>query len=240
MVAKAIGRPASSRPLADEEALESGLREKINRQLAPLLTRLKNRWVLLGLFVAAYIPFGLIYMGDYQDYNTLQAQISAQQSVLALPEPRTDDIETGFRSWTAALQAATQARVLELPDSGLVERLLDAAVRTGVTVSSISTSENDVVPVGIEFYEVTPVLMRLAGELAAIESFIAVLEDDAVEALEIQNSIVVPDGDGFSASIRVLVFNRPVSPDELDPEDLEELTRRVSDAELDAAAGAGK
>jgi hypothetical protein len=240
MVANAIGRSGSQRNLNDEVALESGLRENITRQLEPLVQRLKNRWIILGLFVLAYIPFGLTLLGAYQDNNALQSRISAQQAVLALPEPRTDDIETGLRSWTAALEAATNARVLELPDSALVDRLVAASIGTGVTITTLATSENDIIPVGSEAYDVTPVVMRVVGDLAAIESFLAVLEGDAVEALEVQNSLLVPDGTSFSASVTALVFNRPVALEELDAETLDELTRRVSDAELDAAARGGR
>ena len=240
MVAKAIGRSPTPRPTSDDEALESGLRENINRQLEPLLRRLKNRWVLLGLFTVLYVPFGVTYLGAYKDYTRLESQISAQQTVLALPEPLTDDIEIGLRSWSAALDAASDAQVLELPDSSLVEKLMAASIGTSVTISTLSTSENDIVPVGIEFYEVTPVLLRIAGEIAAIESFITLLEGDAVEALEVQSTLVTPGESGFTASIRSLVFNRPVSIDEVDPEKLEQLSRKISDAELDAAAGAGR
>ncbi len=237
MVANAIGRSAAPRPDMDEDVLESGLRDNITRQLAPLMARLKNRWVILVLFIAAYIPFGFIFLGAYQDYNVLQGKISAQQAVLALPEPRTDDIETGLRSWTAALDAASQAQVLELADSTLVERILAAANSTGIAVESLSTSRNVVTPVGSEVYDTTPILLRVLGDLAAIESFIALLEGDAVEALEVKNSIVAPAEEGFGAALTVLVFNRPVDPSELSVAEAEALSRRVTDAELDAAAG---
>ncbi len=240
MVAKAIDRSAAQRPVNDEDALESGLREKLNSQMAPLLARLKNRWVLLALFILAYVPFGVSFMGAYQDYTTLQTRISAQEAVLALPEPLTSDIAKGLTSWTAALETATQAQVLELADSSLVERLIAAATTTGIEIESVSTSENEVVPVGVEAYEVTPVLLRVRGDLPSIESFINLLEGDAIEALEIRNSLVAPDEEGFTATVRVLVFNRPVDPSELDEEELEELSRRVSDEELDAAAGGGR
>lgn len=240
MVANAIGRSSVPRPYADDEALEFGLREKINRQLGPVLSRLKNRWVLLGLFLAAYVPFGLMFMNAYQDHNVLKAGISAQQAVLALPEPRTDDIETGFRSWTAALQAANDAQVLELPDSGMVEKLLDVASSAGVRIASLSTSPNNIVPVGTEAYDVTPILMRVDGGLPQLEVFIGLLEGDAVGAVEIQSSLLTPGENGFLAAIRVLVFNKPVSADNLTSEQLEGLSRRVTDAELDAAAQGGR
>lgn len=245
MVAKAIGRSPAPRPVGpvgtDEDVLESGLRENITRQLDPLLGRLKNRWVLLALFTASYVPFGIIYVGAYQDYNILQDRIGAQEAVLALPEPRTDDIETGLRSWTAALQAATEAQVLELEDSSLIEKLIATATGAGISLDSLSTSNNDIVPVGTEVYDVTPVLLRVSGDIAAIESFIALLEGDAVEALEIQNSLVAPeDGGSFVGTIRALVFNRPVDPSLLEPDELEALSRRVTDAELDAAAAGGR
>ncbi len=238
MVAKAIGRPAAPpRSVSDDEAaVESGLRENITRQLQPLLKRLKNRWVLLVLFTLSYVPFGVIYMGAYQDHNALQEKISAQEAVLALPEPRTDDIETGLRSWTAALEAANEAQVLELADSELVERLIAAAIDTNVRIESLSTSTSTLVPVGQEIYDVTPVLIRASGPLPAIESFISVLEGDAVEALEIQNALLSPNDSGFSGTVRALVFNRPVDPSTLGTDDQEALSRRVTDEELDAAA----
>lgn len=238
MVAKAIGRPAAPpRSTSDDEgAVEPGLRENVTRQLEPLLKRLKNRWVLLALFVLSYVPFGVIYMGAFQDYNTLQDQISAQEAVLALPEPRTDDIETGLRSWSAALEAASEAQVLELEDSELVQLLINAAIDTNVRIESLSTSTNVFVPVGDEIYDVTPILIRTTGPIAAIESFISVLEDGAVEALEIQNALVAPEDSGFIGTVRALVFNRPVDPSLLNGDEQQVLPRRVTDEELDAAA----
>ncbi len=240
MVAKAISRSAAARNTGADDLIESGFSEKIKHQLAPLLGRLKNRWVILVLFTAAYVPFGVTYLGTYQDNVTLQSKISAQRAVLALPEPRTDDIETGLRSWTGALEAATQAQVLELPDSGLVERIISAANSAGVKVESLSTGINDIVPVGTEIYDVTPVLMRVRGDISALENFVALLEGDAVEAMEVKNSLVAPDNDSYIGSLRALVFNRPVAPEDLTDKQLESLSRRVSDEELDAAAGGGK
>ncbi len=238
MVANAIGRPPAPTPLnTDDDALEPGLRENLTRQLRPLLDRLKNRWVLLLLFLAAYLPFGLIYMQAYQDHTALQGRINAQEAVLALPEPRTDDIEQGLRSWTAALRAANDAQILELEDSTLIEQLIATANSTGLTIQSMSTSANTIVPVGAEAYDVTPFILRVSGEIAAIESFMALLEGDAVEALEIQNSLVSPQEEGdFAAVIRAIVFNRPVDPSLLTEEEQIELSRRVTDEELDAAA----
>jgi hypothetical protein len=240
MVAKAISRSTAARNTGDDDLIESGLSDKIKQQLAPLLTRLKNRWVILLLFIAAYIPFGVTYLGTYQDNVALQSKISAQRAVLGLPEPRTDDIETGLRSWTAALEAATQAQVLELPDSGLVERIISAANTAAVKIESLSTGVNDIVPVGSEIYEVTPVIMRVRGDISGVENFLALLEGDAVEAMEIKNSLVAPDNETYIGSVRALVFNRPVAPEDLTDKQLESLSRIVSDAELDAAAGGGK
>lgn len=239
MVADAIGRPPAQNSVNnDDDALGPGLRENLSRQLSPLLGRLKNRWVLLALFTVAVLPFGLQYTSAYQDYTRLQDQIAAQEAVLAVSEPRTDDIEAGLRSWTAALEAATDAQILELEDSTLLEKLIITASDTGVVIQSLSTSTNTIVPVGLEVYYVTPIILRVSGNIAQLESFIALLEGDAIEALEIQNSLLSPlEGDIFAGIVRAIVFNRPVDPSELNVEEREALSRRVSDAELDAAAG---
>lgn len=239
MVANAVGRPSApqQRSVSDDNAVQDpGLRENLARQLQPVLQHLKNRFVILLLFVLAYAPFGYMYLGAYQDHTALQDRIAEQEAVLALPEPRTDDIESGLRAWTAALQTATEAQVLELDDSELIESLISAAISVGVTIESLSTSNNTVIPVGEEIYDVTPVLMRMTGELAAIESYLSLLEDDAIEALEIENSLVAPEEIGFSGTVRALIFNRPVDPSELASEERESLSRRVTDEELDAAA----
>lgn len=238
MVASAIGRSPNPSPInSDEDGLESGLRENLTRQAGPLLNKLKNRWVLSGLFLVALVLLGASYWGSYVVVSALRDQISAQEAVLALPEPRTDDIEAGLRSWTAARQAATEAQILELEDSTLIEKLIATAASTGISIQSMSTSVNSIVPVGTEVYDATPFILRVSGDIAAIESFMSLLEGDAIEALEIQNSLVAPkDGEGFTSIIRAIVFNRPIDPSELNVEQREALSRRVSDAELDAAA----
>ncbi len=238
MVADAIGRPPTQSPVDHEdEVLEPGLRENISGQLRVLLGWLQNRWVLLAIFTVAVIPFGFNYWGAYQDNNELQAQIDSKAAVLAEAEPPTDDIEAGLRTWTAAREAASEAQILELEDSSLVEKLFATASAASVSIQSISTSPNTIVPVGIEAYEVTPFILRVSGSVAGIESYMALLEGDAIDALEIQNSLVAPlEGDTFSGVIRAIVFNRPIDPSELDSDELEELSRRVTDEELDAAA----
>lgn len=242
MVASAIGRSPNPSPVhSDDEMLEAGLRENISRQIKPLADRLKNRWVILLLFVLAVTPFGLSYMNAYQDYTKLRTSISGQQAVLDLPEPRTDDIERGLQSWSAARESAVEEQNLELQDSILVEKLLEAAAIAEIEIQSMSTSANTIVPVGTEAYDATPFLLRISGEFAAIESFLFLLEGDAVEALEIQNSLVAPqDGDTLSGVIRAIVFNRPVDPSQLDDDEREALSRRVTDAELDAAAAGAR
>ena len=240
MVAEAVGRSTSPGPVhrSEEEILEPGLRENLVRQLSPLLTRLKNRWVMLILFLMATTPFAMSWLNAYQDFNQLQERINAQEAVLALPEPRTDDIEEGLRSWTAALEAAQGAQVIELHDSELLEKFIAASNTVGVEILSVSTSSNVLVPVDVDVYDATPILLRIGGEIAAIESFIALIEADAVEALEVQNSLIAPTEEGdFIAVIRSIVFNRPVDPSLLAEDELQELSRRVTDAELDAAAG---
>ncbi len=240
MVAEAVGRPTAPGPAqrSEEEVLEPGFRENLFRHLNPILTRLKNRWVILLLFLLASAPFIFSYINSYSEFSTLQERINAQEAVLSLPEPRTDDIEEGLRSWAAALQAAQDAQVIELDDSALLERFIAAANSVGVEILSVSTSSNIIVPVDVDVYDATPILLRIGGEIAGIESFIALIEADAVEALEVQNSLIAPTEEGdFVAVVRSIVFNHPVDPSLLKKEELEELSRRVTDAELDAAAG---
>jgi hypothetical protein len=217
MVAKALNIRQQQRPNIDAEV--DGLtttREKIFRQLEPLLERLKNRWVILGIFVLTYVPFGVMYMGAFQDHRALQTQIEAQRSVLALPEPRTDDIEIGLASWTSAFEAARGQQVLELPDSDLLERLLSTAISTGVVIRNATTGENSVAEVGAESYETTPIVLQLAGSLPNLEAFIAAIEADAIEALEVQNARISLQESSYGASVRAIVFNRPLSEAELE------------------------
>lgn len=241
MVASAIGRSPNPGPVnTEDEQLGSSLRENITRQAGPLLGYLKDWRVLLFLFLLAVSPFGFRYWAAYEDVTLLQEQINDKEALLAANEPPADDIEASLRTWTDAHQAATEAQILELEHSSLIEKLLAAAESTGISVQSMSTSGNTAVPVGTEVYDATPFILRISGEIAAIESFITLLEGDAVEALEIQNTLVAPqEGVGFTGVVRAIVFNRPIDPSELDEDERESLSRRVTDEELDAAAGGG-
>ncbi len=242
MVADAIGRPPAPSPVSsEEEVLESGLRENLERRLAPLLRHLQNPWVIVAIFVFALAPFGARYWYAYQDLTDLNTQIDAREALLAEPEPPAEDIEAGLQTWTAALEAASEAQILELEDSVLIERLIDTADRTGIFIQSVSTSSSIIVPVGTEVYDATPFIVRVSGTAAQIESFVALLEGDVIEALEIQSLLLSPtEDDVFSGNVRAIVFNRPVDRSELDPEELEALSRRVTDEELDAAASGGR
>ena len=239
MVAKAVGRPAvPSRSTSDDEgAVESGLLENVIRQLDPVLKHLKNRWIVLGLLLIGYFPLSYTYVTSFRDYNALQDQISTKEANLAEPEPPTARLENDFRTWSAAFEAASSEQDLQLQDSELVERLITISVDNNVRLESLSTSTSVLVPVGDELYDATPILMRTTGPIAAIESFISVLEDGPVEALEIQNALVAPEENGFSGTVRALVFNRPVDPSLLEGDERQVPSRRVTDEELDAAAG---
>lgn len=243
MVAKALNRPSMTRPAMDDDVPQTGAKEQIIQQLRPLLKWLKNRWVITALFAVAYVPFAYMYYNAYTDHSDLQAQIDQQQAVLSLPEPKTDDIEAGFNSWTVALESAKAQQVTEIPASNLLELLLDAATSAGVTITSASTSENVRVPVGEELYHATPVILQVSGDVTNLRNFIAAIEGDAIEAMEVESSLISNVETGYSAALRVLMFNRPVTPEELAAEDGETNqapTGRVSQEELDRAAGGGK
>lgn len=252
MVASAIGRPPNPSPInsTDDGLLETGQRENLSQLLNLAWSWLQKRLVLLAIFTLAVAPFGYSYMNAYQDYSDLQTQIRAKEAVLANGEQSTEQAQEEFRIWTDAHAAATEAQILELKDSDLVDRLIAAALSAGITIQSISTSNNTTVPVGTEVYDATPFILRVSGSIAAIESYISLLEGDAVEALEIQNTLIAPQdtgaaegeeevGESFTGIVSAIVFNRPIDPSELDPEQREALSRRVTDAELDAAAAGG-
>ena len=203
----------------DEELLELTGREKVLQRLQPVLRRLKNRWVILGAFLIAYVPFSMNFATAYQDFSTLDTQITNQRSVLALPEPRTDDIAIGLASWEAALESATEQQVIQLPASTLLERVVAAAVNVGVSVRRAGTLNDTQIPVGDEMYWATPIVLMAEGSFRDITNFIAALEGNAVGAFEVQNSLISKSGGTFVVSLRATVFNRPVPPYELIEED---------------------
>ncbi len=245
MVAEAVGRPPAPSPVnnsnVEEEALESGLRESLGRQLGLVFSKLNNYWFMLGVFVVALAYFGFEYQGAYAELNRVESEKAQQQAILDSDDRSLAGIEEDLVTWSNAFEAAKEEQFFELNHSTLIQRLIDTAEITGTSIQSISTSSSTVIPVESEAYDATPVILRVSGSVPELESFIARLEGDAVGALEIQNSLLIPDGlDGFSGVIRAVVFNRPVDPSELDPEQQEELSRRVTDAELDAAASGGR
>ena len=244
MVAKALNRPQMAGPAArDGDAPEAGAMEQITRRLQPVISRLKNRWVILGIFLLAYVPFGYSYMNAYQAHSDLKAQVKEQEALLAVPERATGDIETSLASWTAALEAASSEQISPMADSNLVERLLLAANSVGVTLVSTSRSDNTKVTVGTDVYDATPVLMQAIGSYQGLQAFIAAIEGSAVEALEVQSSLITSQDGVYGASIRAIVFNRLATPEELAAMQGKKETvptGRVTNEELDRAAGGGQ
>ena len=95
MVAKAIGRPpAPPRSASDEDAaLESGTRDKVIEQLQPLLERLKNRWVILVLFLIPYALFGYFYWIDNGQLTDLRGKIAEQERSRDVTEDDAAELE---------------------------------------------------------------------------------------------------------------------------------------------------
>jgi hypothetical protein len=243
MVASALNRPQMTQPATDGDAPEAGMRERVIRQLQPIAVRLKNRWVILALFLLAYVPFGLNYMSAYQARTELQTQIDEQKALLAVPERATDDIEISLASWMAALEAASADQLSPKADSSFVERLLATANSAGVTIVSTSRSDNTKVTVGTDVYDATPVLLQVIGPIQGLQDFITAIEGDAIEALEVQNSLIASQEGVFGASIRAIVFNRLATAEELAAMKVNATpvpTGRVTNEELDRAAGGSK
>ena len=237
MVARTLGR--SSTP-DDDGVLESGLKENLSQQLGPLVERLKNRLVIFGLFMVGFAIFGFYTWDAYQQNVVLQSKIADQKAILAVQDGDPSLLEDQLQTFITSRDQVRELQVLGIPDSDLVDRIYATSQTTGVVISSISTSNAEIVIVGAEAYEVTPVLVRVSGDVASIESFLSLIESGAIGTAEVKNSLLAPEDSGFVAAIRAIVFNKPVDISLLDEEEREELSRRVSDAELDAAAGAIK
>lgn len=239
MVATALNRPNIPNANAADDFSAAGSRERIASLLDPAFKRLKNRLVILGIFAIVYLLLGWTYWVASSDRQALSGDINSLRAELSVNPAQTAGLEADLASYTSAISAAREQQILILKDSGILEKILLTTESAGVTVASAGISDNSVAPLGEDIYEVTPILLQVDGSLEQLEAFIRELEGRAITSMEVDSSSITSSEEGYSATIRAIVYNKPVSPDDLIGDD-DVPTGRVTNEELDRAAGGGQ
>ena len=236
MVATALNRPNSPNPESGDGAQPLSSRERINSLLGPAAQQLNNRLLILGIAVVVYAALGWIYWQSHSEHQGLSSEINALKAELSVNSEQSASLDADFALYTDAIATAKEQQILILRDSSILEKILATANSVGVTIASAGISENTVAPLGEDIYEVTPILLQVDGTLANLQMFINELEGRAITAMEVDNSTISNSEQNYTATIRTIVYNRPLTPDELGEEELVP-TGRVTNEELDRAAG---
>jgi Tfp pilus assembly protein PilO len=204
----------------------------------PAIKLLKKPIVIAVVFGLAYAWLLWVYMGAHTERQGLKAEINDLRAELSVNPAQTAGLEAEHARYLAVIAEAERQLVLTRKDSGILEQILATADATGVRIASAGISENVVAPLGTDIYEVTPILLQVDGSLEGLQLFVSQLEGKAIHAMEVGNSTISNSELGYTATIRTLVYNKPVSPESLGEKDVVP-TGRVTNEELDRAAGGG-
>ncbi len=219
MVTGAANKQPADVTADDEDAVEPTRKQRALEVATAAANQFRSPIVLLGAFAAVYLLFGVMYMNNKSTADGLNAEVDRKRAILARPLPPEAGIQSSLASWTSAFQAAVDLRVTELPDSSLLGRILLAADDTGVSVISAGNDNRTITEIDGESYVATSVQVKAAGPLPNLERFVESLEQQAIDTLEIRNSIISQDANGYTVTLRLVVYSempRNVSTDTSD------------------------
>ncbi|MEE8362900.1 MAG: hypothetical protein V3S18_02390 [Dehalococcoidia bacterium] len=158
-----------------------------------------------AIFALVYVVVALFYLQDEGELGGVREQVAAGRSALSQPAPHLDDLEAGLAGWEAALAAAEDSRVSELPDADLAAATLEAAAAAGVTLIAAGTQPN----ISEEFegtkYRGTPYVVKVRGSLDGIESFLAAMERGPIPAIEIDGATVTEAEVGYVLTMNAMI-----------------------------------
>ena len=205
---------ANDRPNYDtEEGADDGLELTRGQQALEILSlagfHLRRMVVFAPMFGLVYLVVGFLWYQDVQAEQTLEERSNLQLILLAQPAPRPEHVLQQIEGWDTAYQVTLDSRLSRSEDSGLIDRVIDAASSSGLQVTKIGTTDDDVVTLENDRYTVTPVLMGATGELDGIGRFLDTLETDDFAGFEVQTSILNAEIDGYILTLRGVFYSLP-------------------------------
>lgn len=164
--------------------------------------------------VALLIVAGL-YAHNWNSLNQVNGQVDEARASLAVPGPDVPPLDEQLLAWESALSNAIDARIDPSDDSEFVRTVLGISLDTGVTLVTASAQREVVEDIEGQDFGAAPYLVRVSGEMAEIQKFLAKLESGIVETLEVTSSVATRDRDRFMVSVGVVVRNEIVNDDDL-------------------------
>ena len=207
----AAGAAAPSPDAAPESPDRRGLR----RALDISWHYIQKPLVLGTVFSLAYGVLGLQYYQAFQQAGQTQGRIEASRALASAPVPDKKDLGPEIVTWTAARDAALTVRVAALLDSDMVRRVTAVAQESGVVIQNASSLSGTRSHLQSGMYDVTTLTVKASGSLSAIEGFIARLEDNTFDTIEIQSSQTTQTEAFYSLALQALVYSEPAYEDVL-------------------------
>ncbi len=165
--------------------------------------------VLGTVFSLAYGVLGLQYYQAFQQAGQTQARIESSRALASAPVPDKKDLGPEIVTWTAARDAALTVRVAGLLDSDMVSRVVAVARESGVVIQNTSSLSGSRSQLQSGMYDVTTLTVKASGSLSAIEGFIARLEDNTFDTIEIQSSQTTQTEAFYALTLQALVYSEP-------------------------------
>ncbi|GEM_PF-3365423 len=179
----------------------------IGQVVSLVWAQVKKPIVLIGMFAVVYLAIGFQYYNATTQEGHTDSIIEARQTVLSRPAPDSRKASYEAVAWGAARDAAISVRVPTLPHSELVARTLATADEFGVTVFTEGALPSAPAQLNGTDYIVTPLNIKAIGKFEDLQKFLARLERGTLETLEVKNSTLSKDQDGYVMTLLALVYS---------------------------------
>ncbi len=175
----------------------------------------QNRWVYLGVFVAALVALGTWNVQITLTERTLSDQEAALAGTtnVALPDPAVvaPDIEAAQQR----LNDTQDAFLAGFSDPQISRLLIDLGAEHSVTVNFTDIEPESFMEVEGRTFPAKLVAMSADGSIDDLVSYTTALENGAIEGLEIQSTrIASRTEEDFTAQINVAVYRQLLDRDE--------------------------
>ncbi|NQW21580.1 MAG: hypothetical protein HQ477_12810 [Chloroflexi bacterium] len=199
------------------EQLELSAGKQVLAALNLTVLHLRRTVVFIPIFGMVFLAIGFLWLQSVREEASLNMKADQLTILLDQPAPQPENLLTQAGGWDTAYHVVLEGRVSRPNDSDLVERVIDAAVDSGLIVLETGTTKDDVETIENEDYTATPVLIRAIGMLDSIESYLAMLETADFSSFGIEASTVEEGVVGYQLTLRGLYYSLPESFGEIDP-----------------------
>jgi hypothetical protein len=212
MVEKRMDAQGVSSPAAAPQPEEPAAREEQTglRRALGIIARHAQRPVTIGaLFTVAFGVLAFQYFQVSQSARRLESRINSSRALAALPVPEKQSVAAEIAAWQAARDAAVSLRIDEAPHTDLVTQVLAAARAAGVEVLSAGVVPGTVVHLPPGDFVSTTLVVRAAGPLPALRTFISRLENTQFDTIEVKNASIILNEDSYLLNLQASIYSEP-------------------------------